>query len=129
MKVLSIDPGREKCGVAVVEDTPRVLWQAIIPRAEFERDIGTILLEWQPDAVLLGHATTSQALHKVLLAHTTIPIHIVEETGSTLEARELFWQANPPCGWRRWVPLSLQEPPVPLDDFAAIVLARRFFQT
>lgn len=53
----------------------------------------------------------------------------VEERNSTLEARALYWQEKPPRGWRRVLPLSLQEPPEPVDDFAAVVLARRFLKS
>jgi hypothetical protein len=49
----------------------------------------------------------------------------VNERDSTLEARDLYWKEVPPRGWRRLVPLSLQVPPEPIDDFAAVVLARR----
>jgi hypothetical protein len=55
-----------------------------------------------------------------------VDITTVDETGSTLEARVLYWQEHRPRGWRRLVPLSLQVPPEPVDDFAAVVLARRF---
>jgi hypothetical protein len=57
-----------------------------------------------------------------------LPIVAISETNSTLEARELFWQQHPPSGWRRWLPRSLQTPPCAIDDFAAVVIARRFIQ-
>ena len=142
MKVLSIDPGRDKCGVAIVEQTGvektgddgpdnlKVLWQAIIPRDALPQRLPELLERFGPDAFLLGDATTSQTLAANLSADwRDLPLHIVDETGSTLAARELFWKANPPRGWRRCVPLSLQMPPVPIDDFAAIVLAQRFFNS
>lgn len=131
MRVLAIDPGREKCGLAVVENAPggpEVLWQGIVPRRELEDSLAQQRARWQPQAIVLGHATSSQPVQKVLSMHSgSVPFHIVRETNSTLEARELYWETHPPTGWRRWVPLSLQVPPVALDDFAAIILARRFF--
>jgi hypothetical protein len=77
----------------------------------------------------LGHATTSSTLQQEL--RTVLPeveLITVDETGSTLEARNLFWKEHRPRGWRRLVPLSLQVPPQPVDDFAAVVLAQRFFE-
>ena len=41
-------------------------------------------------------------------------------------ARELYFREHPPRGWRRLVPTGLQLPPVPVDDYAAILIARRF---
>jgi RNase H-fold protein (predicted Holliday junction resolvase) len=142
-KVLSIDPGREKCGVAIVESTAGqslssdasgnspfvVLRQEIVPRQQMMARLGELIECFLPDAFLLGNATTSKALATGLVGQwPQIALHIVDEAGSTLAARDLFWKAHPPRGWRRCVPLSLQYPPVPLDDFAALVLAQRFFQ-
>jgi RNase H-fold protein (predicted Holliday junction resolvase) len=134
MKVLAIDPGREKCGVAVVEqdanNTLKVLWHAVVSRLELEVQLASLLDIHQPDAMVLGHATSSQALHKVLSSQWPHwSVHVVEETNSTLEARALYWEAHPPQGWRRMVPLSLQVPPVPIDDWAAVVLARRYLKS
>lgn len=136
--VLSIDPGREKCGVAIVEaadkEVPvesalKVLWQEVVPRAAISDRLPELVERFQPHAFLLGDATTSKTLAAILSAQwPQIPLHIVDETGSTLAARDLFWKAHPPRGWRRCVPLSLQCPSVPLDDFAAVILAQRFFR-
>ncbi|HKM17981.1 MAG TPA: pre-16S rRNA-processing nuclease YqgF, partial [Limnochordia bacterium] len=33
---------------------------------------------------------------------------------------------HPPRGWRRLLPVSLQTPPVPIDDYVAVILAQRY---
>ncbi|HVF85044.1 MAG TPA: hypothetical protein VM821_03600 [Abditibacteriaceae bacterium] len=129
--IIAIDPGRDKCGVAVVQIVDnRVLERRIVPRATVLEFLQTSLARF-PDAVLvLGNATTSRALREDiarLFPRTTIQMQ--DETGSTLEARDLYWTENAPCGWRRLWPRSLQMPPEPIDDFAAVVLAQRFLAT
>ncbi len=133
MQVLSIDPGREKCGVALVRlsagapDEVQVLERAIWPRTSFFKQLDLLLQSWEVQAFVLGDATTSGSLRAELeQKRPGIPIHVVDERNSTLEARPLYWQANPPRGWRRLIPLSLQNPPRAVDDFAAEVLARRW---
>ena len=125
--IIAIDPGRDKCGVAVVQSDNRVLERQIAPRATVLDFLQTLIARF-PDAVLvLGHATTSRLLREEierLFPETTIEMQ--DETGSTLEARDLYWAENPRRSWRRWWPRSLQMPPEPVDDFAAVVLARRF---
>ncbi len=125
--IIAIDPGRDKCGVAVVQADNRVLERQIVPRATVLDFLQTLIARF-PDAVLvLGHATTSRLLREEierLFPETAIEMQ--DETGSTLEARDLYWAENPRRGWRRWWPRSLQMPPEPVDDFAAVVLARRF---
>ena len=134
MQVLAIDPGREKCGVALARlnsgSEVQVLERAIWPRAQFLERLHDLLQLHQVEAFVLGDATSSRELRADLeREHAGIAIHIVDERNSTLEARPLYWQANPPRGWRRLVPLSLQSPPCAIDDFAAHVLAIRFAQS
>jgi len=52
----------------------------------------------------------------------------VEEAHSTEEARNLYWQENPPQGWRKLMPLGMLVPDVPLDAYAAVILVRRFLE-
>ena len=127
--LIAIDPGREKCGVAVVNATGESLEQSIAARAETAQLIETLLRKYDARIVVLGHATSSAALRaeleSIAQAHNAT-IVVIDETGSTLEARPLYWEKFPPRGLKKLLPLSLQTPPVPLDDFAALVLAQRF---
>jgi RNase H-fold protein (predicted Holliday junction resolvase) len=124
--ILAIDPGRDKCGLAVVDADGSTREQSIVAR----RDVVSVVLSlcegYNVRHLVLGHATASGALRQELQRAVHVEIATMDETGSTLEARALYWEAHPPRGWRRLVPLSLQVPPQPLDDFAAVVLARRF---
>ena len=133
--VLAIDPGKDKCGVAwlcvekftaadrVLES---VIAREIVPRGEVVARIGEIAARYDNLEIVIGHATMSRVLREEIEAVVSIEVHVIDETGSTLEARPLYWQANPPRGWRKWMPLSSQVPPEPIDDFAAIILAARF---
>lgn len=126
--VLAIDPGRDKCGVAVAGAAGEVLQQLICARREVVDTITPLLAHHSISVIVLGHATTSRALQKELQqCLPQIKLKTVDETGSTLRARDLYWRAHPPRGWRRLLPLSLQTPPRAIDDFAAVVLAQRFF--
>jgi hypothetical protein len=49
-----------------------------------------------------------------------------DEYRTTELAKGEYWKANPPKGWRRLIPVTMQVPPVPVDDFVAVILARRF---
>ena len=61
-----------------------------------------------------------------LLEGLGLPIHLVDEYETSREARGLYFAEHPPRGWRRLVPLGLQLPERPIDDYAAILIARRF---
>jgi hypothetical protein len=75
-------------------------------------------------AVALGAGTNASALAQDLHA-LGVPVHLIDETDTTYRARALYFADNPPRGWRKWVPLGLQLPPRPIDDYAALLIARR----
>ncbi len=126
--VLALDPGRDKCGIAIVTRAGEIAVHRVVPVAQMRAVLEEWAQSWHFMHVVLGDSTSSQEWHARLNEWLPdVTIYLQDERGSTLEARPLYWQAHPPRGWRRFVPLSLQNPPEPIDDFAAIVLAQRFF--
>ena len=65
---------------------------------------------------------------RLQLAWPELPIFVMDEYRTTEEARREYWKVHPPTGWRRLLPLTLQVPPVPVDDFAAVLLAQRYLE-
>jgi len=137
---LGIDPGRDKTGVALVEETGRILAVQVMRT----RNFSDALLQFLYDrlqvsntwglrkilkAVVLGNGTGSEE-HKqwVEKALPGYPVYIVDEKYSTEEARALYWKLYPPHGLRRLIPLGLQTPPEPLDGYAAVVQVYRFME-
>lgn len=130
MNILGIDPGRQKTGLAVLDQKGQILWRAIVPTPELAAHLERLIHEWPLARVALGHSTGSEeaaAVLKRVLAGSQQPVEveIVNERDSTLQARALYFEAHPPSGWQRFIPLSLQSPSEPIDDFAAAILARR----
>ncbi len=126
MRVLAIDPGREKCGVAVC-DPGRVLYHAVVPTAEVGERVREWVRSFGVGAVLLGDRTGSRDVQGQL-AGLPVPVVPRDERGSTLAARARYFQDRPPRGWRRLLPRSVQVPPEPYDDYAAIVLAEEYLR-
>lgn len=128
MTVLGIDPGRDKCGLALCAPG-RVLARAIVPPAEVPR----VVLDWaarhEIDRIVVGGGTGSRpvmaALSGLQAAGRLPPITVAEERDTTLAARRLYFEEHPALGWRRFVPRSFQVPPEPYDDYAAAVIAER----
>ncbi len=129
MRVLAIDPGRQKCGLAIAE-RHAVLERAVIPTGRLAETLAAWAARHAPDHVILGNRTGSEELRRQLTAIIpTVPVVLVAEEGSTLEARRRYFQDHPPRGWRRLVPQSAQLPPEPYDDYVAVLLAERYFAT
>jgi len=128
--VLSIDPGRVKCGVAMVERsekmTLKILWRGVIPTETLIPKMDELLGQYQVDFVIVGGGTTSsEVIRKIVEHRPTLSMMLVDETDSSLKARERYWEHTKRRGWRRFLPSSLQMPPEPVDDFAAYVLAEK----
>ena len=123
--VIGIDPGRSKAGYALLEDSGVVV-VAGIESIERLRARLVELLEQRPvHAIALGGGTNARPL-KAALDGLGPPIYLVDEHETSRQARSLYFADHPPRGWRRLVPLGLQLPSRPIDDYAAILIARRF---
>ena len=127
MVVAAIDPGREKCGVAVVDEDGRVLEQAVVATVWLADEMTARVKKFRPERILLGNGTTSRTAEETIReAIPDVPVEIVDEYRTTDDARIAYWKANPPSGWRRFFPTSMQVPPAPVDDYVAVILARRY---
>lgn len=128
--ILGIDPGRVKVGLALVDESGAIVWRAIVTTGALRAQLETLLDENPIARIALGDSTasseTAALLNGILAAkNLDLRIEIVDERESTLQARALYFEHHPPRGWRRVVPLSLQNPPAAIDDFAAVILTRR----
>ena len=123
--VLAIDPGREKCGVAVLASDGGVLVQRVVMTAELDATVGTLIRAYEPN-VIMGNGTTSADAKKRVEA-LGVPVTLVDEYRTTDAAKCAYWKAHP-RGWRRLVPRGMLVPPVPVDDFVAVILAQRFLE-
>ena len=78
----------------------------------------------------MGDGTTSrEARKRIEAAFPALALRVVDERHTTEQARVEYWRARPPTGWRRLIPTSMQVPPVPVDDFVAVILARRALES
>ncbi len=126
MVIAALDPGREKCGLAVMTAEGEVLLQKVIETAQLEQEMQTVVREHGAGRLILGNGTTSrQAQERIAEALPALEICVVDEYRTTEQAKKEYWKAHPPTGWRRLLPVTMQVPPVPVDDFVAVILARR----
>lgn len=139
-----IDPGRYKTGLALV-DGEKLLFSAIIPKSKEDIMIDALttgkfvlLLPYikelnvadvttlQYDELLpvyLGNGTSHKELLEKLKQHEQIQIKVVNEYGSTLQGRKLYFKLHKPRGIWKLIPISLRTPPRDIDDLAAYVIA------
>lgn len=128
--VLAVDPGRDKCGLAVVDAAGRVLHREVCPTGQLPvraQDLGE---RFMVAALVVGDRTGARATAAALRGIAGLPsLTFVDEAGSTLEARERWRREVPARGWRRLLPRALRLPAEPIDDWAAVILADRYWQS
>jgi len=124
-RVLALDPGRQKCGLAVLDAEAGLLARAVVSRSELLATLRDWCGRYQPDLLLLGRGTGSRELSQPL-SELPVPLRRVPEPETTRWARRRYFMDHPPRGWRRLIPVSLQIPAVPVDDYAAWVIAEQF---
>ncbi|MBD1898364.1 pre-16S rRNA-processing nuclease YqgF [Trichocoleus sp. DQ-A3] len=128
--ILGFDPGRDKCGLAVVGKDNSLHYHQVVPA---EAAIATILdlcEKFPIDTLVMGDQTTSKSWKKKLQQEfpTSVPIVLVDERYSTLEARDRYWQMYPPQGLGRLIPQGMRSLPRPIDDIVAILLIERYMK-
>lgn len=128
-KIIGIDPGRAKCGYAVLYETGERAAVEVVPTAELAQRLGRDADGGGIAAICVGDATTSEAIIRLCRERwPAIPLELIDETNTTLLARRLYYEDHPPRGLLRFLPRGLLVPAVDLDGYAALLIIQRFRQ-
>ena len=128
--IVALDPGSEKVGFAVVQYDFSPVEMGIVGLPDLPGTLARLCTGARPEAVVLGNGTRARAVADALtpLLPPGTPLRFIDERNTTYEARARFFRDHPPTGWRRLLPLGLQIPPRPLDDYAALLIGERFLK-
>lgn len=138
--IVGIDPGRDKTGWSLVRPTGELLLSGMFPTADLDGFLEILSLPsdvWEKNLsrwthercgvlaedekvayVAVGDGTGSAEVME-RAKKTGLLLRPVNEKGTTLAARELYWRLHRPAWWQRCLPRSLRVPPRVLDDLAA----------
>lgn len=125
--ILAVDPGSEKCGLAVVEgEKMRVQEKMVVATHQFLEIAQKLCQTYGVSLILIGDRTKSKFFRAELLK-IGLPIKMIDENNSSVEGRYRYLQENT-TGWARLIPIGLRVPNQPYDDYVAVILAERFFK-
>ncbi|MDD6219070.1 MAG: pre-16S rRNA-processing nuclease YqgF [Selenomonadaceae bacterium] len=126
-KIAALDPGRDKCGFAVVAMDGSVVTQKIIDTITMTEAIKEATEGHGCCRLVMGNGTTSSAAReRIEKVFPELEVEMVDEYNTTQLAKGEYWKANPPRGLKKLIPITMQVPPVPVDDYVAVILARRY---
>jgi len=127
--IIGIDPGREKCGFAILALDGCVLKREVLKTGTLPEKVMHTLQDYEIGCIVMGNGTTSAKA--VELARSCAPdceVRLVDEYRTTEMARKRYFKENPPQGLKKFVPAGMLYPPVPVDDYVAVILAERYLQ-
>jgi len=130
--ILSIDPGRAKCGVAVVSgpDPVSCLHKCVAETLRLTIEVRSLLTRFpEIGRIIIGNGTGSAPLRKAIQSEfADVPVEPVDEHRSSERARARYLASTVPYGWRRLIPPALRTPDRPYDDYVAVILAEDWYQ-
>jgi RNase H-fold protein (predicted Holliday junction resolvase) len=126
--ILGFDPGKDKCGIAVMGRDKNVCYHQVVLSDEAISTIQSLCKQFPIELLVMGDQTTSKSWKQKLTQSLSpeIPIVRVDERFSSLEAKDRYWKMYPPTGLSRLIPQGMRTPPRPVDDIVAIVLIERY---
>ncbi|BAY19601.1 resolvase domain-containing protein [Anabaenopsis circularis NIES-21] len=126
--ILGFDPGKDKCGLAVMGLDRQLHYHQVVLAQEAIANIETLRQKYPVSLLVMGNQTTAKQWKQKLQQELLQPLNImlVDERYSTLEARDRYWQMYPPQGLTKLLPKGMRQPPRPIDDIVAILLIERY---
>jgi RNase H-fold protein (predicted Holliday junction resolvase) len=128
--ILGFDPGRHKCGLAVMGLDRSLHFHDVVAAAEILPTLEQLQTQFPIFLLVMGDQTSAKEWQQRLSQGLQSPLRMttIDERYSSLEARQRYWQMYPPRGLTRLVPEGMRTPPRPVDDIVAIVLIERYLE-
>lgn len=130
--ILAVDPGRSKSGIAVVSGPHpiQVLQHSVVESSSLTDALQSVLQQHpQIMSVVMGNGTGSEKLASAVREQLIgVDLVLVDEHGTSEQARARFVAEEPLPLLQRLLPRGLRSPDRPYDDYVAIILAERYFE-
>jgi RNase H-fold protein (predicted Holliday junction resolvase) len=127
--ILGFDPGKDKCGVAVMGRDRALLYHQVLLTIEVITKISDLCQQYNVSRIVMGDQTTAKQWQQQLtIAFPALPIDLIDERYSSLEARDRYWQMYPANFITKLIPQGMRQPPRPIDDIVAIILIERYLE-
>lgn len=124
---MGIDPGRSKCGIAIMTEKGEVVEKEIAETSNLSRKIEEILSRFSISKCILGNGTYADKVFNILqLLLDEEKIIFIEEADSTYIAEQRYLKENPPLGLNFLNKIIKFKPKKPLDDYTAVVLVEKY---
>ena len=122
VKVLSIDPGKYKCGLILAEISEQKVYKAIVLRSEIFEDYVTNLNSVEDiSKIIIGNGTSSNEIKKKL-DFLKKEIITFEEKNTTYRAKDRYFELFPISGLNFLIPREIFILNKNLDAISALII-------
>ena len=122
LKLISIDPGKSKCGIVLAEITKKKVHRAIVLKSELVDDYVKNLNNVEDiSKIIIGNGTTSKNIIDKLDFFKK-EIITVEEKNTTYRAKERYFELFPISGFKFLIPREVFILNKNLDAIAALII-------
>ena len=121
-RVITIDPGKSKCGLVLAEVSEKKVYKAIILKSELlENYVRNLITVEDISKIIIGNGTTSQEIIEKLYFFKK-EIIISEEKNTTFRAKERYFELFPISGLKFLMPREVFILNKNLDAIAALII-------
>ena len=120
--VITIDPGKSKCGLVLAEISQKKVYQAIIVKSELlENYVRNLITTEDIAQIIIGNGTTSREIREKLYFFKK-EIITFEEKNTTYRAKERYFELFPISGFKFLIPREIFILNKNLDAISALII-------
>jgi len=121
-RVITIDPGKSKCGLVLAEISEKKVYKAIILKSEvLENYVRNLIAAEDISQIIIGNGTTSKEIREKLYFFKK-EIIIFEEKNTTYRAKSRYFELFPISGLKFLIPRDLFILNKNLDAISALII-------
>ena len=128
-RVITIDPGKSKCGLVIAEISEKKVYKAIILKSELlENYVRNLIAAEDISQIIIGNGTTSREIREKLYFFKK-EIITFEEKNTTYRAKARYFELFPISGLKFLIPREIFILNKNLDAISALIILEDYCKT
>lgn len=128
-RVITIDPGKSKCGLVIAEISEKKVYKAIILKSELlENYVRNLINAEDISQIIIGNGTTSREIREKLYFFKK-EIITFEEKNTTFRAKARYFELFPINGLKSLIPREVFILNKNLDAISALIILEDYCKT
>ena len=128
-RVITIDPGKSKCGLVLAEISEKKVYKAIILKSELlENYVRNLIAADDISQIIIGNGTTSKEIREKLYFFKK-KIITFEEKNTTYRAKARYFELFPISGLKFLIPREVFILNKNLDAISALIILEDYCKT